>query len=129
MTIRLYHFTSKQGYRGILEKGYIAIGDGNLSFMPSNDNQVVWLTTSPLPTGGHGLGGSAYDKTQVRFTLDLPEDYVSRWATWADRKGIDPEWKECLIATGGGKESADTWWVAEDPIPDCFWTEINLRDE
>jgi hypothetical protein len=68
----------------------------------------VWLTSDDNP-GGHGLEGSAADKSRFRLTVNVPDDNPAfvRWLDWAP-KNATPHTIRTLHATAPNFES---WYV------------------
>lgn len=124
--MRLYHFTSLGHLPVILAtgglwRGELPFGDGSNSF------RATWLTSDPDP-GGHGLDGSAVDKREVRITVVFPrgDRRAVPWLKGA-HKTLHPDCIAQLVATGGGKRKAETWYVCPDQIPPEQFRAIEIR--
>jgi hypothetical protein len=125
----LYHYTSKRHMPSISADGFIDTTESNVSLTREHGGpDVVWLTSCDAPTLNHGLRGSIFDKTEVRITVDVPNDWVKRWRKWAPIQGASALDMEMLAETGGGWEAADTWYVTTQPIPRKYWTEIAVKE-
>ena len=115
----LYHFTSSVHLTAILQSGYIALSESNLGIREGNRG-VVWLTSSPEPEN-HGLKfddsiPAELDKTRIRLAVRF-KPLFKLWGEWSDKKGMDKEYKEVLIATARAEETHNTWYVSEREIP------------
>ena len=118
----LYHFTCREHLDKILSDQNLRVTESNISGRREHAGpDVVWLTTNPDPSAhGHGLAGSATDKTAIRFTVELDKRNVHKWRDWAAGRGIDRGWMQILASAGG----SSTWRVVERPIPAAQWVEI-----
>jgi hypothetical protein len=121
----LYHFTSASYHLPkILAAGYLKVVESNLSRTREHAGpDVVWLTSSPDPAASRWWvvpGARSVDKAQIRITVDVPKRDVTKWRTWAARRGIDPRWARTLAEAGG----SGSWYVIERPVPAAEWTEI-----
>lgn len=122
----LYHFTSRYHWKVIERAAVILPGDSNLSPVdPTVGPAVVWLTDTPTTDLGHGLGGSAVDKTEVRIEVDVP---AIRWLDWSPAASMDQRWRDIIIKTGGGMDAAEHWWVWPAPIRASRWVDVVLRE-
>jgi hypothetical protein len=102
----LYHFTSMRHLYAISREG-LTVGDVPTDFRRGKGRVGVWLTSDGTPNG-HGLEGSASDKTRVRLLVDVPEGpNLVRWVDWA-RRNVKPETIENLHASGQGFQN---WYV------------------
>ena len=80
---------------------------------------VVWLTRNPEAVVQTWKKGSAVDKTEIRFAVDVPGREAHRWRDWSASRGIDPNWARYLAMPGSG-----SWYVVERPVPMSEWAEI-----
>lgn len=124
---RLYHYTSIERWQLISESGFINTTESNLH--PRREHagpDVVWLTTDPDLEHDHGLGGTVdgTDKTEVRITVELPNNRVHKWRDWAVERGIDKGWLAALSNAGG----AGTWRVTENRITADRWVAVDCRE-
>jgi hypothetical protein len=127
--VRLYHYTSKYHWNSIHTAGYIDTTESNVSWTTEHGGpDVVWLTACVSPLLDHGLRGSIFDKTEVRITVELPNDWVKRWKKWAPIQGASREDMDMLANSGGGWEAADTWYVCTQQIPRKYWVEIAEKE-
>ncbi len=119
----LYHFTCREHLDRILADGYLKVTESNISKRREHAGpDVVWLTTNPDASAhGHGLAGSAADKTAIRFTVELDKHDVRKWREWAARQGIDRAWMQGLASAGG----SGTWRVTERPVQASQWVEVH----
>jgi len=144
--MKLYHFTCACDHHlgSILRDQKLTTTGANLHILESRaahrpgDPRVAWLTSQDSPERDHGLqppspetlaAMRAYwtcDKTAVRFTLDLPD--ARRWIGWALLRGMSSRSMDALIATGGGIQSARTWFVVEREIPAAEWLAVETTD-
>lgn len=116
----LYHYTCKEHLPKILESGYLKKTSSNLKppkqdFLEElsavNYKPVVWLTDSDL-TDGHGLEGSAYDKTAIKITV-IKKPHMKYWRVWSKQNRMNKEWAK--VFTEGRRDS--TWFISESIIP------------
>ncbi|WP_289015250.1 hypothetical protein [uncultured Methylobacterium sp.] len=124
--MRLYHFTSLGHLPVILAtgglwRGEVPIGDGTESL------RGTWFTSDP-DGAEHGLDGSGVDKRAVRIVVVFPrgDRRVEPWLKLA-RKITAPEYIATLVASGGGKRKAETWYVCPAQIPPEQFRLIELR--
>lgn len=104
--MRLYHFTSVRHLRGIALYG-LTVGDVPTDLAAFKGRCGVWLT-SDMTARGHGLEGSADDKSQFRLTVEAPDNaLLVRWVDWAP-KNVRPETISRLHAIA---PSFNTWYV------------------
>ncbi len=125
-----YHFTSTVHWPRIDLSGTLRRIESNLDmWKPHAGPDVVWLLDGPeLGDLPHGLAGSAADKTEVRFELDLPDRWVRRWLDWARAQQIDQEWLDTLVKVGGGMEAAERWLISFREVPSTEWVRVdNVR--
>jgi hypothetical protein len=121
----LYHFTSIVHLPRIKEAGFLKLTESNLHLtIPHYGPDVVWFTTEESARLGHGLFGHV-DKTEIRFTVDLPDHWVKSWLSWAEGQGMDREWMGYIIEAGGGMEAAETWRVTFRPVRQDCWVSID----
>jgi len=85
---------------------------------------AVWVTdvddarACPL-----GLAGSYFDKTEVRFTLELGDEQVLPWIPWALNQGAHPDWLARLAESC----DPDRTFVVTQSIPIHQWVAIHGR--
>jgi hypothetical protein len=104
--MKLYHFTSSRHLYGIARYG-LTVGDVPTDLLKAKGVCGVWLTSDPSSVG-HGLEGSAADKTGFRLTIQSPENAnLVKWTDWATAN-VTPETRHALHATAAGFE---TWFV------------------
>lgn len=140
----LYHYTCLAHVGSILRSGFIDVTESNVSaHRPHAGPDVVWLTTDADCVHGHGIDGNdvyaagqlhaagigaapelmqTWDKTRVRFTVRLPNDYVHKWTQWSQRFQMNPAWRSTLMRSANG--GASTWRVVERRIPQDRWVEV-----
>jgi hypothetical protein len=127
----LYHYTSSVHVPRILRAGVLRPTGSNLDLTSEGRSPagppVVWLTTHDHPGAGHGLYQSVADKTEYRFTVEVPRDWPKRWVKWAKAHGSTPRGMDWLASTGGGWEVAESWWVVARPIPARYWLAVERR--
>ena len=118
----LYHFTSRWHLQHIVLDGFIKTTESNVSPHHAHaGSDVVWLTSDPNPATHSGWKeGSAVDKTEVRFTLELPDTEVRQWQWWSENYDIDLRWAAALESVGGH----ESWYVIERPVTRFEWTKI-----
>jgi hypothetical protein len=105
--MRLYHYTSSAHLRGIDRHG-LTVGDVPIDLARNTGRVGVWLTSRSDPTG-HGLSGSAVDKSEVRLTVDiLDEKPLRRWDEWSALE-VPPKTRSRLEQADGA--SARSWYV------------------
>jgi len=105
--MRLFHFTARKYLQAIQENG---ISRGSIATSPSEAIQGAWLTSDPSWTSQEWTRASAHDKTQLRITVDIPDDTGKLWH-WHDlarELKLDPEWIEILVSVRG---NPDPWHV------------------
>lgn len=127
----LYHYTSRFHLPRIEASGYLKTVESNLHpSIPRHGPDVVWLLDTPdlMTEEAHGLSTTP-QKTEVRFTVDVPEKWVRPWVEWSSAQLIDPVWQEIMIVTGGGEEAAAHWMVTFRTIPRKFWVNITVNEE
>lgn len=126
LTRRLFHFTTSLHLPSILDEGMLRTTESNCSrTRPHAGPDVLWLTSSADVEVHQGWQWSGprrafVDKTEVRFTVEVPKRDVYRWWDWAARRGIDQKWARQLAAVGGSR----TWWVIERPVTGDEWIEV-----
>jgi hypothetical protein len=117
--MKLYHYTDTLHIPFIKEAGALTFGDIPL-LQTSNygeSGHAVWLTTRDYARRNeHGLISPICDKTQVRFTINLPKDdsRLFKWSDYAKINDMDQDWYRVLDKAGG--YLADTWWLYIGPI-------------
>ena len=98
--MKLYHFTSARHLYGIRLYG-LTVGDVPTDIKRHKGRIGVWLTDDDKP-GGHGLEGSAADKTRFRLKVNVPEQpLLVRWIDWAAHN-VTAETIRVLHATARG---------------------------
>ena len=114
----LYHFTSVRHLRGIARHG-LTVGDVPTDIARGKGRIGVWLTASPQPTG-HGLEGSAVDKSAFRLSVDVQDGspLLVHWLDWA-RRNVTPDTLDRLHATAArhGGEGPSSWFVFFGILP------------
>lgn len=124
--MKLYHYTSRVHLAQIGLDGFLRVTESNIS--PTErlaGPNVVWLTSSHDWDKQSWMVGSAVDKTEVRFTVEVPHRDVSWWPEWSARHEIDIDWYDSLNEAGGG--NAERWYVCERPIFKVEWLEVEVR--
>jgi hypothetical protein len=113
--VNFYHYTSHQHLKQILRDGYIYPSESNVSITQDRYGpDVVWLIDRPNLEYGHGLSFTdapftmVFDKTAVCVEVDIP---AIKWTDWSYTHDMNSVWKEAFIASGGGREAADQWYV------------------
>lgn len=123
--MRLFHFTSAHHWPLIEQAGFLKTVESNVDMLRSHAGpDVVWLLDTPTVDLPHGLVMPGYpiDKTQVRFTVEVPKPI--RWSEWGPTQSMDPEWRETFLNAAGGDEAAEHWWVVPARIPAKRWVEV-----
>ena len=146
----LYHFTTILNAKGIIKAGVIMTRDSLLDprshefWVKDEDGEflrreiftkekgpltdywkkirVVFFTDTPRHDGHGWATGSAFAKTDFRFTVEVSDDEVSRWESWSKGHKIPSWWKKAIMRTG---ENANTWVVVERAIPAEEWRKIH----
>jgi hypothetical protein len=117
--MKLYHYTCRDMARRILADGVIRPwpimpdegprGEAIPTGLP-DDTAVVWLTTIDRPDR-QALGLTSHvlncDRTEVRFTVDVP---ATRWEDFA--AFANPRWRRRKEK----RRRPWTWWVYAAPI-------------
>ena len=117
-----YHFTSTVHLPVILEAGLLKLTESNVdALIPHAGPDVVWLLDVPQIDHHHGLEGSAVDKTEVMFTVDVP---AINWLDWTWGASMDPRDRSRFIEVAGGMEAAEHWYVWPAPIPRRRWLSV-----
>lgn len=127
--MKLYHYTSLNNLRQILEDAEIKTSPSNLlkpvapklingTFTDETDSYkpVVWFTsTSDFDGVAYALGlvGSATDKTEAAIEVETAMKAFYKWEAWAQKNGIEKEWFEALKKTAPGW--AD-FYLTEAPV-------------
>lgn len=120
----LYHFTSATHWPHIDAAGFLHPSESNISPTQLHAGpDVVWLTDTPTADLGHGLAGSAVDKTEVRIEVDIP---AIKWLDWEWTARMPEWWRETMIKTGGGIEAAEHWLVWPGRIQRYCWLSVEL---
>jgi len=138
----LYHFTTPIHLPRIAEDGFLKVTESNIGAPPNKSMEptgehagpdVVWLTNQDgtqtnrdtLRAGCVLSAGSfsvlSVDKTVVRFTVDVPDDEVLRWADFAKAQGIHKRWQRVLEKWPA---KPNWWFLIERPVPSGEWVEI-----
>lgn len=126
--MRLYHYTSLEHLKAILEDGEIKTTASNLlkpvnmrlengTLISDTDyyKPVVWFTTVHdfQKAKGCGLEGGSADKTEVAVCVEMNERF-QKWDVWANRNRINRAWFNTLKRTAPQWE---TFYISEQPIP------------
>jgi hypothetical protein len=109
--IKLYHFTSSHHLHGIALHG-LTVGDVPTDLASNQGRCGVWLTSNMHPNG-HGLEGSAADKSKYRLTVDAPDNgLLVKWVNWS-AKHVTPQTIRDLhsAAAKHGAVTFDDWYV------------------
>jgi len=121
----LYHFTSTHHLAYIMAHGRLMTTDSDVSKDQYAAHMCVWCTTDPDPGGKHGLGLSrAVNKEEVRFTLEVPDDLVHEWDSWAASQSIEAGWRRFLVKNAGGVGVTDTWRLIFQSVPSSMWVAV-----
>jgi hypothetical protein len=130
----LYHFTSMLHLVPIMDDGYLKTTETNLDpRIEHHGPDAVWFIDTPeLGEYDHGLnaalpGEVRPDKTAVRFTIEVPDNWVVQWLPWAEAQGINPHWLEVLVRDSGGREGASHWMCVFRKVPMDRWLNIETR--
>lgn len=112
--MKLYHYTSTVHISPIRNSGKLSRGDIALrqSLNYGESGCAVWLTTQDFAREyEHGLFSAAGDKTEVRFTIELPvsDPKLVKWSEYAKFKRVDKKSYDTLDEIGCGL--SDTWWL------------------
>jgi len=130
--MQLFHFTSIAHLPDIIRSGRLALCESNISVKRRMAGPpVVWLTKNGDPSAdAHGLQHDPamqalhdywkIDKTRIRFTVEVPNAWVTRYHDWAKSQGIDRKWLSEIMQTKG----AFSWYVCSRPITMEDWVEI-----
>lgn len=129
-----YHFTSHYHLHRILPAGVLKPSESNVgspiaAMQPFGEHfgpDVVWLLDVPALDYPHGLTGCIYDKTKVRFEVDVP---AVRWLEWEPARKMHPRWTAALIRLGGGQAAARHWYVYEGQIDSRRWLSVTRFQE
>jgi hypothetical protein len=117
----LYHFTSRENAALTLTDGYIE--PNRWSFAEGPDwPDITWLTSNKHRFAHKGWTGDPelrHELTQVRFTVNVPNDHVERWRPWAQRHGMTPA--RCHEAA---LFAQPRWYVIDRPILATEWVDI-----
>lgn len=127
--MELFHFTSIAKLPAILRSQRLQLSESGISEKrPMAGPPVVWLTKNGDPAAeAHGIHHDPVnqklhdyhliDKTRIRFTVELPNVRVTRWADWARSHGIDRAYLSRVMSIKG----AFSWYVCERPITIESW--------
>lgn len=114
----LFHYTSCRHLRAIARYG-LTVGDVPTDIHRGRGRVGVWFTSAPT-AGGHGLEGSAVDKTRYRLAVDVPDasPQLVRWLEWAPRNAT-AETIEALhsVAARHEGDGPASWYVYFGVIP------------
>lgn len=130
-----YHFTSRMHHDRIVASGVIFPSESNVGspvtslppWGPDVGPRVVWLLDTPYLRGlTHGLDGSAVDKTEMIFAVDVP---AVRWLDWAPAAAMNDMWRSVLIDAGGGLRAVAHWHVWPAPIYEARWRHVGTAAE
>lgn len=125
--MKLHHFTSAMHFRLIRAAGSIHTTESNLNMLGEGP-RVVWLSDSDnRELQGGWSSGSVLDKTDMRISVEVPDNEAHPWKEWARARNIEWWWEEALIRAGGGEDAAKTWYVIERDIPRAEWRAITMR--
>lgn len=88
---------------------------------------VVWLTSDTTPKQDWqsvDLAPSrSHRKDEVLFVVDVPDEDVHKWSTWAFTHGISQFWYDAL---DNDDAEATNWYVVEREIPKSEWVGIYM---
>ena len=126
--VTFYHLTDPV-YRAqsILRDGVIRTTESNVG-SPTPKRQpygehvgpdVVWLLDELPATLEHMHHGLNVEKQGYVFEVNVP---AIRWLDWTWAAAMNPDWRADLIASGGGMEDAEHWYVFPAPIKRPLWT-------
>jgi hypothetical protein len=138
----LYHYTSFLHFAKIIVDGRLGVTDSNLSRdLAHAAPNVVWLTGS-ASADSQGWGRAQMidapgpdgtvvrlrtpDKTEIRFTVDVPAQETHNWPRWSHRHGIENRWFRSLALAAPGSDP-DDWWVIERPVIRSEWKKVLRR--
>ena len=112
--MRLYHFTSEAHLPGIERDG---IKHGDVPTSPTEGFDAPWLTTDPDWAHQTWSWGSAWDKTAIRITVEIPDDHPNlySWQQLIETLNIQPVWVAALENAAGG--SMDGHYVYLGGVP------------
>jgi hypothetical protein len=133
--VKLFHYTNWLNCVGIMDSGEIRrteshIGSADPKMLPCGEHvgpDVVWLTTKSTATANGvdrllvtlkqksvqlGCPMIALDKTQVRLTVEIPDDEVHSWPEWAKAHGIHGRWQ----MTREKNQAPWCWRIAERAV-------------
>lgn len=140
--MRLYHYTTPLHLERIASDLFLKVTESNIGgprdkgIEPCGEHvgpDVVWLTDhdgtktnrDTLRAGcvlsSGPLSVIAVDKTVVRFTVDVPDEEVTRWSDFADEHGMHKRWRK-IIEKWPAKPN--WWYVVERPIGLDEWVEV-----
>lgn len=136
----LYHYTSIENLKSILQCGEIKLTASNL-LKPVNPEiingrltdetdkymPVVWFTDllDFDRANACGLYGSAADKTEAAIVINADKDFY-KWDVWAEKNNIDAAWFNAL------KKAAPLWetfYITEHPAKITETARIILRPD
>lgn len=119
--MKLYHFTNRECAKRIVREG-IAVGG---VYLPYEDGSRVfrgflWLTDDPRFTAQHwatNLTGKCGDRTEVRFTIEIPEgSSVIPWNT-AARMIFHMSPMDLMLFNLAGHSDGSHWYLYRGVIP------------
>lgn len=129
----LYHFTSKRQLQGILSTGELFMTPNQHLSMPGQVFPVLWLSSD----SGEGRAGNTVaaalnldqavqgqhvNRTEIRFTVEVPDEEVRSWDDYAAEFGVSPTVMRRLQKWPKHPE----WWIPfERSIPSDEWVEIS----
>lgn len=106
----LYHFTAREYLPAIRKQGLLY---GDVPTSPTGGFNAPWLTSSP-EVGQQTVWslGSAYNKTGVRLTVDVPhgDPKLHSWLAWAAANEVPNWWLKAL-------DSSPHWYIYTGQIP------------
>lgn len=124
----LYHFTSTKHVPMIQSAQALMLTD---SMLDASDRfagpPVLWLLDQPELGGfSHGIAYDHWpvDKSEIRFTVDVPDGWIRRWVDWARAQRIEHRWLEQTVKLGGGWDAADHWMISFSKVTADRWLEV-----
>lgn len=141
MGVTLYHYTTKEHYKEILETGSLHLTPSNLikpkhlhldaekgAYVDETDEYrpVVWLT-SDNGASATSLGNFQDPhgkKTDVRISIAKARD-MHPWYRWAQENGIDRFWFKSLKRAASGWRS---FYVCEREIPVSEFVDVRIKE-
>lgn len=124
--MRLYHFTTRRHLASILREGELRLTESNASATEAHAaHPCVWLTESPLARDTAAvLLASAWDKTAVRITVEVPREETLTWRMFCSRMKVDPAWRRAL-EIGNWR----AWRMIFRPVRREEWVAVEARGE